>query len=105
MGYFQTKEVAYCVIVLIHPRQTCAVRVAVLSLSVGLSVSVSTYILKLQPMKRLVNDTNGFSATKAHNVADFDETSSSRARNWHCRGPCCVAQPGVRMRALRGVYT
>ena len=52
--------------ILINPRRACAARVTVL----GLSVCLSTTILALQATRRLMSDTNSFSATRARkNVA------------------------------------
>ena len=46
---------------IINPRRTCAARVTV----VGLCVCLSTNILALQATRRLMSDTNSFSATRA----------------------------------------
>ena len=55
----------------INPRRACAARVTVIVLCVCLSVCVSTTILALQATRRLMSDTNSFSATRArkNNVA------------------------------------
>ena len=47
--------------IVINPRRACAARVTV----VGLCVCVSTTILALQATRRLMSDTNSFSATRA----------------------------------------
>ena len=44
----------------VNPRRACAARVTV----VGLSVCLSTTILALQATRRLMSDTNSFSATR-----------------------------------------
>ena len=55
--------------VLVNPRRACAVRVTVVGLCVCLSVCLfvclSTTILTLQATRRLMSDTNSFSATRA----------------------------------------
>ena len=55
--------------VLVNPRRACAARVTVLGLCVCLfvclSVCLSTTILALQATRRLMSDTNSFSATRA----------------------------------------
>ena len=50
---------------LINPRRTCAARVTVVVLCVCLSVCLSATILALQATRRLMSDTNRFSATRA----------------------------------------
>ena len=59
-GYLGIEE---CV--LISPRRACAARVTVVGLSVCLFVCLSTTILALQATRRLMSDTNSFSATRA----------------------------------------
>ena len=49
----------------INPWHACAARVTVVGLSVCLSVCLSTTILALQSTRRLMSDTNNFSATRA----------------------------------------
>ena len=51
----------------INPRRACAARVTVVSvrLSICLFVCLSTTILALQATRRLMSDTNSFSATRA----------------------------------------
>ena len=51
----------------INPRRACAARVTVVVLCVRLSVClpVSATILALQATRRLMSDTNSFSATRA----------------------------------------
>ena len=51
--------------IVINPRRACATRVTVLGLSVCLSVCLSTTILALQATRRLMSNTNSFSATRA----------------------------------------
>ena len=51
--------------IVIYPWRACAARVTVLGLSVCLSVCLSTTILALQGTRRLMSDTNSFSATRA----------------------------------------
>ena len=51
--------------ILVNPRRACAARVTVYSWSVCLSVCLSTTILALQATRRLMTDTNSFSATRA----------------------------------------
>ena len=49
-----------------NPRRACAARVTVVGrLSVCLFVCLSTTILALQATRRLMSDTNSFSATRA----------------------------------------
>ena len=50
---------------LINPRRACAARVTVVGLCVCLSVCLSTTILALQATRRLMSDTNSFSARRA----------------------------------------
>ena len=56
----------------INPRRACAARVTVVVLcvcpSVCLSVCLSTTILGLQATRRLMSDTNIFSATRARKL-------------------------------------
>ena len=55
-----------CTPVSVHdPRRACAARVTVVGLCVCLSVCLSTTILALQATRRLMSDTNSFSATRA----------------------------------------
>ena len=49
----------------INPRRACAARVTVVVLCVCLFVCLSTTILALQATRRLMSDTNSFSATRA----------------------------------------
>ena len=49
----------------INLRHACAVRVTVVGLCVCVSVCLSTTILALQATRRLMGDTNSFSATRA----------------------------------------
>ena len=49
----------------INPRRACAARVIVVVLCVCLSVCLSTTMLALQTTRRLMNDTNSFSTTRA----------------------------------------
>ena len=57
----------------INPRRACAARVTV----VVLCVCVSTTILGLQATRRLMSDTNSFSATRARKkCGDFAETTA-----------------------------
>ena len=57
---------------IINPRRACAARVTVVVLcvcvSVCLCVCVSTTILGLQATRRLMSDTNRFSATRAGKI-------------------------------------
>ena len=55
-------------IVVVNPRRACAARVTVVGLCVCLSVCLSTTILALQAMRRLMSDTNSFSATRAWKI-------------------------------------
>ena len=48
-----------------NPRRACTARVTVVVLCVCPSVCLSTTILALQATRRLISDTNSFSATKA----------------------------------------
>ena len=50
---------------LINPRRACEARVTVVGLCVRPSVRLSTTILALQATRRLMSDTNSFSATRA----------------------------------------
>ena len=52
----------------INPRRACAARVTVVVLCVCLSVCLSTAILGLQATRRLMSDTNIFSATRAGKI-------------------------------------
>ena len=56
---------------LVNPRRACAARVTVVGLCVCPSVCLSTTILAPQATRRLMSDTNSFSATRAckNNVA------------------------------------
>ena len=54
--------------VIINPRCACAARVTVVVLCVCLSVCLSTTILGLQATRRLMSDTNIFSATRVRNT-------------------------------------
>ena len=49
----------------INPRRACAARVTVVVLCVCLSVCLSATVLALQATRRLMSDTNSFSATRA----------------------------------------
>ena len=49
----------------INPRRACAARVTVVVLCVCPSVCLSATILGLQATRRLMSDTNSFSATRA----------------------------------------
>ena len=53
--------------IIINPRRSCAARVTVvvLCVCVCVCVCVSTTILGLQATRRLMSDTNSFSATRA----------------------------------------
>ena len=51
-------------IITINPRRTCSTRITVLGLCDFLSVCLSTTILALQATRRLMSDTNSFSATR-----------------------------------------
>ena len=51
--------------IIINPRRACAARVTVVVLCVSLFVCLSTTILVLQATRRLMSDTNSFSATRA----------------------------------------
>ena len=56
----------------VNPRRACAARVIVVVLCVCLSVCLSTTILALQATRRLMSDTNSFSAIykgKKNNMA------------------------------------
>ena len=53
---------------LVNPRRACAARVTVVALCVCLSVCVSATILGLQATRRLMSDTNSFSATRAGKI-------------------------------------
>ena len=57
----------FILLLVINRRRACAARVTVvgLCLSVCLSVCLSTTILGLQATRRLISDTNSFSATRA----------------------------------------
>ena len=72
--YFYLSSTPFCVPVFIqlclNPRRACAARVTVVVLCVCLSVclSVSTTILGLQATRRLMSDTNSFSATRARKI-------------------------------------
>ena len=50
---------------IINPRRACAARVTVVGLCVCLFVCLSTTILALQATRRLMSDTNSFSAIRA----------------------------------------
>ena len=54
-----------CISTVINPRRACAARVTVVVLCVCLSVCLSTTILALRATRRLMSDTNSFSATRA----------------------------------------
>ena len=56
---------AILILVLINPRRACAARVTVVGLCVCLFVCLSATILALQATRRLMSDTNSFSATRA----------------------------------------
>ena len=60
-----TAYIIIIVYIVINPRRACAVRVTVVVLCVCLSVCLSTTILTLQATRRLMNDTNSFSAIRA----------------------------------------
>ena len=60
-----TAYIIIIVYIVINPRRACAVRVTVVVLCVCLSVGLSTTILTLQATRRLMNDTNRFSAIRA----------------------------------------
>ena len=71
-------------------RHAFTARVTVL----GLCVYLSALILALQPMRRIMGNTNSFSTTSARKInGDLLKRRHSRARNWHCRGPHCMTQP------------
>ena len=53
---------------IINPRRACAARVTVVVLCVCVSVCVSTTILGLQATRRLMSDTNSFSATRERKI-------------------------------------
>ena len=55
----------FCTLVLINPRRACAEKVTVVVLCVCLFVCLSAIILGLQATRRLMSDTNIFSATRA----------------------------------------
>ena len=68
---------------IINPRRACAARVTVVVLCVCLSVCLSDYsrttttLLALRATRRLMSDTNRFSATRAgKNKGDFAETTA-----------------------------
>ena len=63
--------------------------------SVRLCVCLSTLILDLQATRRFTSGTNGISATRARKIMWRILLKRPRlgARNWHCRGQRCVAQP------------
>ena len=52
-------------VTVINPRRACAARVTVVVLCVCLFVCLSTTILALRATRRLMSDTNRFSATRA----------------------------------------
>ena len=53
------------IIMIINSRRACAARVTVVVLCVCLCVCLSATILALHATRRLMNDTNSFSATRA----------------------------------------
>ena len=63
--------------------------------SVRPCVCVSVYPLDLQATRRFTSGTNGISATRARKIMwrILLKRPHLRARNWHCRGQRCVAQP------------
>ena len=52
----------------------------------------SVFIIQLQATRKLVSDTNGFSATRTQilMLQILPKRPSSKARNWHCRGWRCI---------------
>ena len=58
--------IALVIASVINPRRACAARVTVVVLCV--CVCVSTTILGLQATRRLMSDTNSFSATRARKI-------------------------------------
>ena len=65
------------------------------SVCVCVSVCLSTLTLDLQATRRFTSGTNGISATRARKIMwqILLKCPHLRARNWHCRGHRCVAQP------------
>ena len=61
----QSHACEYIRSLIINPRRACAARVTVVVLCVCLSVCLSTTILGLQATRRLMSETNIFSATRA----------------------------------------
>ena len=57
-----------CIRYIINPRRACAARVTVVVLCVCLFVCLSETILALQATRRLMSDTNSFSATRARKL-------------------------------------
>ena len=68
MGTVQYTEVVLGLIIIINPWRACAARVTVVVLCVCLFVCLSTTILALQATRRLLSDTNSFSATRARKL-------------------------------------
>ena len=66
-----------------------------LCVCVCVSVCLSTLTLDLQATRRFTSGTNGISATRARKIMwrILLKRPRLRARNWHCRGQRCVAQP------------
>ena len=54
--------------ILVNPRRACAARVTVVVLCVCLFVCLSVTILALQATRRLMSDTNSYSATRVRKV-------------------------------------
>ena len=66
--YTVTSGSGQCCLDLINPRRACAARVTVVVLCVCLSVCLSTTILAPRATRRLMSDTNRFSATRAGKI-------------------------------------
>ena len=79
----------------INPRRACTARVTELDLCVCLSVCLSSTILALQATRRLISDTNRFSATRKLR-GDFAETTAfERYGVKTVKKPICIMSTGL----------